>query len=290
MHTDIHASGFLFQKTPVAWHPYIKIARLDRPVGIWLLLLPGWWTLALAHGRPVHFALFAIGAILMRAAGCIVNDLWDRDLDARVARTAIRPLPSGEITARQAIVLLCCLLLCSFVILLQFNMIAILLGAMSLALVAVYPLMKRFTWWPQLFLGFTFNWGILMGWSAATGSLLSPIPFLIYVGGVFWTLAYDTIYAHQDKEDDAIAAIKSTALLFRDKSKKYVAVFFAVAVVFMAIAKYMASDVLPILFLMPATHAFWQCKHWHTHDPGSSLYMFKSNVIFGWLALVAFAM
>jgi len=299
MTTDIRPTHFVFRKTPESWHPYLKLARVDRPIGTWLLLLPCWWSLALADRQPFsthsrlwfYVILFALGAVLMRGAGCVVNDLWDRKLDAAVARTRVRPLPAGELSARQALLFLGALLLASLCILLCFNAYTVALGVLSLALVASYPLMKRITWWPQLFLGFTFNWGALMGWAAMTGTLHPPA-LLMYAGGVFWTLAYDTVYAHQDKEDDALAGIKSTARLFGDRSRPVIAAFFALAIAFFVAAKLMTTGIslAPALFLPALLHAAWQLYAWRMDDPQSSLDIFRSNRVFGLLVLLAFAL
>ncbi|HQX26334.1 MAG TPA: 4-hydroxybenzoate octaprenyltransferase [Alphaproteobacteria bacterium] len=290
MHTDIKREGWIEKILPPVLRPYAALARLDRPIGIWLLLLPGWWAILLASNKPTRMdgevweflVLFGIGAVVMRAAGCVVNDLWDRDLDRKVARTSLRPLASGEVTVRQAAVFLALLLCIGLVILLQFNALTIFLGVLSLPLIAIYPLMKRFTWWPQLFLGFTFNFGALMGWSAVTGSVDLPA-LLLYSGGIFWTLGYDTIYAHQDKEDDALAGIKSTALLFGEKSRGYVAAFFCIACILLFAA-------CQSLFLIPAAlHLAWQLYAWKPDDAESSLRIFKSNRDFGILVLLGLA-
>jgi 4-hydroxybenzoate polyprenyltransferase len=298
MATDIQKSHFLFKTMPKAWHPYLMLARLDRPIGTWLLLLPCWWSLTLAAGGIVHLGrtgwlyalLFALGALIMRGAGCVINDLWDRKLDAAVARTQHRPLAAGAVTPVQALLFLASLLLAGLIILLQFNVPTIVIAICSLALVIAYPLMKRVTWWPQLFLGFTFNWGALVGWSAVTGTVGLPA-LLLYVGGIFWTLSYDTIYAHQDKEDDALVGIKSTARLFAEKSKKWVGTFFMLALAFFAVAKMTAVGTTPALALMllPAAHAAWQVKNWDMDNNHSSLGMFKANRDFGLLLLLALA-
>lgn len=299
MATDIKTEHIIYRKTPVSWHPYLMLARLDRPIGTWLVLIPGWWSLTLASGGLANMSmrgwyymlLFALGALLMRSAGCIVNDLWDRKLDAAVERTRNRPLAAGTLSVRQAVIFMLALLLASFVILLQFNIPTIALGFLSLALVATYPAMKRITWWPQLFLGFTFNWGALMGWTAINGSLAWP-PLLLYAGGICWTLVYDTVYAHQDKEDDAIIGIKSTARLFAGRSKLYVTGFSAAALALFVAAKYAAAggsgDAFP-LFILPLAHIAWQMKHWEPDDPQSCLRIFRSNRVFGWLVLLVFA-
>ncbi len=289
-HTDIKREGWVGRVLPPSLALYAYLGRFDRPIGIWLLLLPGWWSIMLASdgvtrmdGRAwVIFALFGLGAVVMRAAGCVVNDLWDRRLDAQVERTKQRPLASGAVSVENAFAFLFVLLLIGFVILLQFNPLTILLGVLSLPLIAAYPLMKRITWWPQLFLGFTFNFGALMGWSAVTGAIELPA-LLLYVGGIFWTLAYDTIYAHQDKEDDALAGIKSTARLFGEKSRSYVAAFFCIVYVLL----FTASQ---NLFLIPAAlHLIWQLYAWKPGDAVSSLRVFRSNRDFGILVLLGLA-
>mmetsp|Transcript_13026 Transcript_13026/g.21340 ORF Transcript_13026/g.21340 Transcript_13026/m.21340 type:complete len:354 (+) Transcript_13026:861-1922(+) len=198
---------------------YLKLVRIDRPIGVWLLMLPGWWSIALAS-PPGHLpdlkllATFGVGALVMRSAGCTINDMWDRDLDAKVARTASRPIASGKISRREALYFLAVQLSTGLAILLSLNLYSIVFGAASLLLVVAYPLMKRLTYWPQLFLGLTFNWGALLGWPAVMGSSEWIITLPLYAAGVSWTLIYDTIYAHQDKIDDALVGIKSTALRF----------------------------------------------------------------------------
>jgi 4-hydroxybenzoate polyprenyltransferase len=298
MATDIVKNHFLFRKTPKAWHPYIKLMRLDRPIGTWLLLLPGLWSISLASDSFTAIpwktvALFTIGAVLMRGAGCVVNDLWDRNLDAAVERTRLRPLPAGDITPKQALIFLGGLLFFSLLILLQFNLLTIALGVLSLLLVATYPLMKRITWWPQLFLGFTFNWGALMGWAAITGKLSLPA-ILLYIGGIFWTLAYDTIYAHQDKEDDALIGIKSTARLFGKHSDNFVAFCFAFALLFFVTAKTAAEGTTPLyallLILLPTLQAIWQVWDWKIESAADSLKKFRSNRDFGLLLLLIFSL
>lgn len=262
---------------------YAHLMRLDRPIGTWLLLLPGWWAIALADPwRWDLYILFAIGAVVMRGAGCVVNDLWDQDMDAKVERTRVRPLPSGALTRREAFGLLGVLLLIGFLILISMPPMAIGLGVLSLGFVVTYPLMKRFTWWPQLFLGFTFNFGALIGWAAATGAL-SWQAVVLYTGGIFWTLGYDTIYAHQDKEDDALAGIKSTARLFGNNSKRWIAGFYTAAIILFATAVPLHASVLMAL---PALHFAWQVREWDMNDPSSSLKFFKSNRDAGLLILL----
>ncbi len=293
MHTDIKSEGWLISHLPVFLRPYAVLARIDRPIGIWLLLLPGWWAVMLASGGVVRmsghdwkiFFLFGVGAVIMRGAGCVVNDLWDRDLDKQVERTRLRPIASGAVSVKQAVGFLIVLLALGFLILLQMNFLTILLGVISLPLIAVYPLMKRFTWWPQAFLGITFNFGALMGWSAVTGEI-SVAALLLYAGGICWTLAYDTIYAHQDIEDDALAGIKSTARLFDAWSKIFVAGFFIAAWGLMALS----AGVNHLLLLLPAAvHLGWQLWSWNSRDGASSLRLFRANRDFGLLILFAMA-
>ena len=313
MATDIQNDKIIFRILPAAAHPYVKLARLDRPIGTWLLLLPGWWGIVLAAGGITRMTapewrlmiLFAIGAVLMRGAGCVVNDLWDRDLDAKVERTRVRPLPAGEVTVKQAVAFLALLLLPSLAILLSLNFLCIKLGVLSLLLVGSYPLMKRITYWPQLFLGFTFNWGALMGWAAVRGNFnlvewvdatgWGQLPYIaplwLYAGGIFWTLAYDTIYAHQDKEDDATVGIRSTALLFGQNSSRFVAICFGLALVCICTAKFLAAPRAYTVFLLalPVCHALWQLKTWRMDDPQSCLAAFRANRDFGLLVLLLLA-
>ena len=220
---------------PRALRPYARLMRLERPIGWWLLLLPCWWGLALgqiASGgglpSPWFVLLFLIGAIIMRGAGCTLNDIADRDFDGRVERTKLRPIPSGQVSVAQAFVFLILLCLLGLAVLLQFNWFTVFTGAASLVIVAVYPFMKRITYWPQAVLGLAFNWGALVGWTAVHGSL-SLAPLLLYAGGIAWTLAYDTIYAHQDKEDDALIGLKSTALKFGENTIWWLGLFFFLA-------------------------------------------------------------
>ncbi len=293
--TDIQYSSYFIASLPARWRPYAYLARIDRPIGVWLLLLPGWWTIFLAAGgfggmngqNWLAFVLFAVGAVVMRAAGCVVNDLWDRDLDAQVERTRQRPIASGEISPRAAIVFLMALLCVGFVILLQFNFATILLGVLSLPLIVLYPLMKRWTWWPQAFLGLVFNFGALMGWSAVTGTV-SWQALALYAGCVFWTLGYDTIYAHQDKEDDGLVGIKSTALKFGTQSKRYVWMFYGLQLAGLCAALWPAVGWpwIGLYLFLPVLHLFWQVESWEMDDPRSSLRIFQSNRNYGLLVLV----
>ena len=295
-HTDINSKGWL-ARLPASWQPFAVLMRLDRPIGTWLLLLPGWWTIALGSGgwatMNVHdawvFVLFGVGAVVMRGAGCVINDLWDRDFDRAVARTKLRPLASGTVSVKQALGFLALLLLMGLVILVQLPFVAILLGILTLPLIVSYPLMKRVTWWPQFFLGITFNFGALMGWAAVTGVVSLPA-VLIYIGGILWTLGYDTIYAHQDKDDDALIGVRSTARKFGTASKTWVAGFYAGAFVLMALGFLIGGVGLSgVLLLAGAAHLVWQVRAWDMNDPASSLRFFKSNRDFGLILLMAAA-
>ncbi len=217
-YTDIKTDTWLDRTLPPALMPYAQLMRLDRPIGTWLLLIPCWWGVTLACPKIPNIwfmVLFALGAVVMRGAGCVVNDIYDRNLDKQVERTRTRPLASGEVQLWQALVFLVLLLVIGFGILLLFNHFTMGLGVSSLLLVFTYPAMKRISWWPQLFLGFTFNWGALMGWSAVTNNLSISV-ILLYIAGVFWTLGYDTIYAYQDRNDDERVGVKSTARFLGD--------------------------------------------------------------------------
>ena len=239
---DAPAGNWVDRYAPERARPYLRLSRADRPIGTWLLLIPCWWglLLAMAAGQPRWEDAWiglgcAIGAFLMRGAGCTWNDVTDRNIDGSVARTASRPIPSGQVTVRGALVWMCAQALLALLILLTFDPLAIGLGIGSLALVAIYPFAKRFTWWPQVFLGLAFNWGALLAWAAHAGSL-SLAPILLYGAGIAWTLHYDTIYAHQDAEDDALIGVRSTARLFGDASPIWLAGFAALTVLLMGLS------------------------------------------------------
>lgn len=292
--TDIRFD--LVEKLPAGARPYALLMRLDRPIGWWLLLLPAWWAISLSAGGVQKFSwydwylfvLFFFGAIVMRGAGCIINDLWDKDLDAKVERTKDRPLASGAVKSWQAVAFLLFLLFVGLFVLVQTSALAFWLGLFSMAFVVSYPYMKRITWWPQAFLGITFNFGVLIGWSAVTGSLSMPA-VIMYAGAFFWTLGYDTIYAHQDKDDDMMVGIKSTALLFGDRSKKCVAMFYGAAWSLLALALFLsdASILSQGLIILPGLHLMLQILNWRPDDKASSLRWFKSNRDCGLLFLFA---
>jgi 4-hydroxybenzoate polyprenyltransferase len=291
--SDIPHGNWLDRYAPPGVRPYARLMRLDRPIGTWLLLLPGWWALAIpatpgGWPNPLWIALFGIGAILMRGAGCVINDFFDRDFDARVARTADRPLASGAISARAALAFLALLLAVSFAILVQFNLFAIAIGALSLLLVFPYPLMKRITWWPQAWLGLTFNWGALLGWAVVRGDL-DPAAFVLYAAGFFWTLGYDTIYAHQDKEDDALVGIKSTARLFGAKSRLWIAFFYIMTVALLAVTGWMEALAWPFWagLGLGAAHLAWQALTIDFDDAKDCLAKFRANRDFGLIIFAA---
>jgi len=271
--------------------PYIRLMRLDKPTGTWLLLIPCWWGVALASdGFPSlwYLFLFAVGAIVMRGAGCTINDIYDRKIDRLVERTKNRPLASGALRLTQAVLFLCGLLLLGLGILLLFNRVTMITGILSLFLVFTYPLMKRITWWPQLFLGLTFNWGVLMGSTAVTGSVRFPHLFA-YVAGVLWTLGYDTVYAHQDKRDDAAIGVKSTALLFGDRSMQMISAFYAAMLAFMALTGW-AANLGWLYFLgLLAAAVFIAARlyKWNPDDSQSSYRLFQANRDFGLIIFLA---
>ncbi len=283
------------QSAPEWARPYLRLTRLDRPIGWWLLLLPCWWSSALAavaNGdwgpSPWHIVLLLIGAIVMRGAGCTWNDLVDRDIDARVERTRSRPIPSGQVSVKAAAGFLVVQARVGVAVLVQFNRFAIGVGVASLGVVAIYPFMKRFTYWPQIFLGLAFSWGALMGWAAARGALEWPA-FLLYAGSIAWVIHYDTIYAHQDREDDALVGLKSTALLFGSNTKPMLALFSAAAVVLISAAGLTAhAGIVFMLGLFAfAVHLVWQIVRIDIDDPDSCLRIFRSNRDAGLILFVA---
>lgn len=290
-HSDIRSGDWIDTRLPAVARPYARLMRLDRPIGTWLLLLPCLWSLALASdGLPnLWFAfLFVLGSIIMRGAGCVINDLCDRDLDGRVERTKTRPLVGGQVSIRQAILFTLFLFFLGFLILIQFNSFTFWLGVASIPIVCLYPLAKRVTWWPQFVLGLAFNWGALMGWGAMHGSLGWPA-ILLYVGGVFWTLGYDTIYAHQDKEDDRIVGIRSLALYLGDQSRTGIAFFYAVFLLLTFFAAVSAGVGLVFYYIFAAAlaHMLWQLVSWRMDDPANCLMRFRSNRDLGLIVLLA---
>ncbi|MGZ3400296.1 MAG: 4-hydroxybenzoate octaprenyltransferase [Caulobacteraceae bacterium] len=269
---------------PRRLQPWLKLGRFDRPAGAWLLLLPGWQGIALASARAglppdlVLLAKFLVGAFLMRAAGCAWNDILDRDLDAKVARTARRPVALGQISVKQALLFLTLCSLASLAILLTMPPVAIALGVGSLLLVAAYPLMKRITWWPQAWLGLTFNWGALLGYAAATGELALPSA-LLYASGIVWTLGYDTIYAIQDMEDDALAGVKSSARRLGPDAPRAILGFYGLTALFAFAAAY-AAHLGPLFIpfgVLYALHLFRQASQVRMDSPSGALRLFRSN-------------
>ena len=300
---------------PESLKPWLKLGRFDRPIGIWLLLLPGWQGIALALAQYQRmpglyelwlFVGFGIGACLMRAAGCAFNDIVDRDIDAQVTRTASRPIPSGRISVRQAWAFLIACSLISLVILLTLNLTAVLLGVGSLLLVAAYPFMKRITWWPQAWLGLTFNWGALMGFAAIDGfttasgmydfigvfSIVVWGGFWLYLGGVFWTLGYDTIYALQDIEDDSMVGVKSSARRLAKNTRLGVGIFYSIAIG-LALLVGWTANLGPLFYLVLvayAAHFVWQVSALRLDDGALALRLFKSNREAGFILLAAIAL
>ena len=287
--SDILSGDWVDRYLPPAFRPYGRLARLDRPIGTWLLVFPCWWAIALAApsgGWPSLWLLilFGFGAVVMRGAGCTFNDIVDRNIDRQVARTAGRPIASGDIGLVPAIVFLAIQLLIGFFILLLLRPFAVGLGIGSLLLVATYPFMKRVTYWPQAFLGLTFNWGALMGYAAATGEISLPAVTL-YGAGIAWTMVYDTIYAHQDKEDDALIGVRSTALKFGGRTKRWLALF-AVAMLALLALTILLAGLGRIAWLAVAGAAFhllWQILGVDIDNPGDCLNKFRTNRWLGWI-------
>ncbi|TNE40937.1 MAG: 4-hydroxybenzoate octaprenyltransferase [Alphaproteobacteria bacterium] len=278
---------------PEVLQPYLKLSRLDRPIGTWLLLFPCLWSIALAAPAGefpdfVLFLLFALGALIMRSAGCTLNDIADRNFDGKVERTRKRPIPSGQVTVLQAIAWLVLQCLIGLIILLQFNSFAILLGAASLILVAIYPFAKRFTYWPQFFLGLAFNYGALLGWAAVTGGL-SPAPVIMYIGGIAWTLGYDTIYAHQDKEDDILIGVKSTALKLGRQTHIWLTGFYVVIFLALLLSGYLVglSATFYLLMIGAGAQLIWQLRSLDIDNSELCLRLFQSNKFFSAIVLVA---
>ena len=302
--SDAVSGNWVDQLAPRFTRPYLRLSRADRPIGTWLLLLPCWWGLGLAILADGQFALHdvwiflscAFGAFLMRGAGCTWNDITDRKIDGAVERTRSRPIPSGQVTVTQAIIWMILQAGVAALILFSYNVQAIILGFASLALVAIYPFAKRFTWWPQAFLGLAFNWGALMIYVAHSG-VLRLEAVLLYVAGIIWTLFYDTIYAHQDREDDALIGVKSTARLFADQTPTWLFAFSILSAILLGIATYLACaerEVFSTLIAMLAMPAFWmhlrwQMKRFDANDPVRLMLLFRSNRDAGLIVVLFFA-
>jgi 4-hydroxybenzoate polyprenyltransferase len=272
-------------RAPTWSRPYLRLSRFDRPIGSWLLLMPCWWSAALAAGvahdirqLPLVILLFFVGAFVMRGAGCTWNDITDRDLDARVERTRSRPIPAGQVSVTQALAFLVVQALIGLIVLLQFNRVAVATGIASLIIVAIYPFMKRITWWPQVVLGLAFSWGALMGFAVILGQV-NLTALVLYAGSISWVIAYDTIYAHQDAEDDALIGIKSTARLFGARTHRALIVFYGLAVVLIGAALVLAGARWSAWIGLAAFagHLVWQIKRLDISDPALCLRIFKSN-------------
>ncbi|TDK43777.1 4-hydroxybenzoate octaprenyltransferase [Antarcticimicrobium luteum] len=301
---DAVRGNWVDRLAPEATRPYLRLSRADRPIGTWLLLLPCWWGLALGmlwdqSPRWEDLWIFigcGLGAWLMRGAGCTWNDITDRDIDGSVERTRSRPIPSGQVSVKQALAYMGAQALVAFAILLTFNAAAIALGFLSLLPVAIYPFAKRFTWWPQVFLGLAFNWGALLAWAAHTGSL-HWAPVILYVAGICWTLFYDTIYAHQDAEDDALIGVKSTARLFGEASPQWLRAFQLLTVALLALAVVAAAAprgtgaALAVALAGPCAmglHMGWQLRRFDPDDNPTLLRLFRANRDTGLIPLIFF--
>ncbi len=284
---------------PAFTRPYLRLARLDRPIGSWLLLMPCWWSVGLAGMYAGHFpslwhiVLFFIGAFAMRGAGCTWNDLADRNLDGLVERTRSRPIPSGQVTVAEATAFMLAQALVGFLVLIQFNRYTVVVGLISPLVVAIYPFMKRITYWPQVVLGLAFSYGALMGWPAAFGQLDWPA-LVLYAGSISWVIGYDTIYAHQDREDDLLIGIKSTALLFGANTRSMLVGFYAGAVVLIGAAGLMAGGKLIFVLGLAAfaAHLAWQVMRLNIDNSAHCLKLFKSNrdaglILFGAMLIEA---
>lgn len=302
-HTDINTKGWI-GRLPIFMQPYALIARLDRPIGTWLLLLPCLWAIGMATSvtsmalKGIYLSelillhiQFILGAVFMRSAGCVINDLWDKNFDAKVERTKHRPLASGALSVKQALLFLALLLFLSFLIFLQLNATAKILAVLSLIPVSLYPLAKRYTNWPQLVLGFTFNWGALLGFAAVMGSFYGMFfmaSFWLWMGGIAWTMIYDTIYAHQDKADDAKLGLKSTALTLGDNTQKVALLITLIMGICFAVAGYLSYMIWPYygaLLLMVLFHAY-QLVKLDINNPMQCLTAFKQSRYAGWILLI----
>jgi 4-hydroxybenzoate polyprenyltransferase len=301
---DAPVDNWVDRYAPAAARPYLRLSRADRPIGTWLLLIPCLWGIALAamadgfRQWDLWLAVScAVGAFVMRGAGCTWNDITDRKIDAQVARTRSRPIPSGQVSVRGALVWMGVQAVIGAAILLSYNRAAILLGVLSLLPVVVYPFAKRFTWWPQVFLGIAFNWGALLAYAAHAGEVRLPA-LLLYAAGIVWTLYYDTIYAHQDKEDDALIGVKSTARLFAENSRQWLFAFLVLSVLLMAGAVMAAvlptGRILPLLLGLAGAwamgwHMVWQMRGLNLDDPAACMRAFRSNRDAGLIAALFLA-
>lgn len=303
---DAVKDNWVDRLAPAPTRPFLRLSRADRPIGTWLLLLPCWWGLLLAmlHDGQARwldlwiFVACGLGAWLMRGAGCTWNDITDRNIDGGVERTRSRPIPSGQVSVQLALLWMIGQALFAFVILLTFPANAIILGIVALAPVAIYPFAKRFTWWPQIFLGLAFNWGALLAWTAHTGTLETPA-IILYLAGISWTLFYDTIYAHQDKEDDALIGVKSTARLFGDQTPIWLRRFLVGTVTLMGLAIITAmigqrGNPLALLIALSGAcvmgwHMVWQIRMVDLDDNEKLLMLFRSNRDAGLIPLPFFA-
>jgi 4-hydroxybenzoate polyprenyltransferase len=301
---DAPPDNWVDRFAPEATRGYLRLSRADRPIGTWLLYLPCLWGLALAvlatdsYGPIDLWTVIGcgIGAFLMRGAGCTWNDITDRDFDGAVARTRSRPIPSGQVSVRGAVIWMIVQSLLAFLILITFYPTAIILGVVALLPVAIYPFAKRFTWWPQVFLGIAFNWGALLAWAAHTNSI-GPVPLVLYGAGIAWTLFYDTIYAHQDAEDDALIGVKSTARLFGEQSRKWLRLFLTVTIILFGLAVVLAAHERSALSLVIAIggpwalgwHLTWQLSRFDAEDTAGLLRLFRSNRNAGLIPLPFFA-
>lgn len=301
---DAPRGNWVDRSAPEWSRPWLRLSRADRPIGTWLLLLPCWWGVALAALHDGWRAWdgwivlgCALGAWLMRGAGCTWNDITDREFDAAVTRTMSRPIPSGQVTVKGAVIWMFAQMILAGGVLLSFNWAAVLLGVSSLGLVALYPFAKRFTWWPQLFLGLAFNWGVIVAFTAHAGWPGWPA-VLLYLSGIAWTLFYDTIYAHQDKDDDVLIGVKSTARLFGENTGRWLALFLVLAVVLMAGAVLLAlpagtgASKLALALAAPwalGWHLFWQLNRLNIDDAAGCLRLFRTNRDAGLLAALFLA-
>jgi 4-hydroxybenzoate polyprenyltransferase len=296
---DAPKENWVDRYAPKSTRPYLRLARADRPIGTWLLLIPSWWGLLLGATQTqtsiprllLYMALFAIGSLVMRGAGCTYNDIIDRDFDSRVERTRSRPIPSGQVSVSQAWAFLVLQCLIGLAVLLTLSPLAIYLGIGSLALIATYPFMKRITYWPQIWLGITFNWGGLMGFATLVESI-EPAAFFLYAGSVFWTIGYDTIYAHQDKEDDIMIGVKSSAIKLAERTPFWLGIYYG-AMIGLALISGLLGElgILYFVFLiLGAGHLYRQIKQIDIDNPDLCLQVFKSNRDFGLILCLGLAL